>query len=463
MGLGLALGLVLVWLTTAGWGANGTPRLTSLEAAAPEADPTVTDIAANAEQSEAEPAAAGVDLELIFTGDILLHTPIINEGLAHAVPGQNEADFSWLFQYCRDIFQKADLVVGNMEGALTEAPYSGYPGFRVPQDLAQNLADAGFDALLTVNNHALDGGLAGVSSTVESLRAAGLEAVGSRLSAEEPVFTIYECQGVKLGLTAFSYESSRLNGQPTLNGGPIPPDYQPLLDTLPVTTKEAPLYAQGLAECQRRIELMRDAGADLVIFLMHWGDEYQFTPNLWQQNLAQDLAASGVDLIIGSHPHVVQPLVSLPAQNQSGQLFCYYSLGNFVSSQQPDTGNTNGRAEEGALAKVLVKKDVSGCRIVRADYIPLYMQKTYPGWPQENRTYGWALPAPLILEQLAQTEHSSDNKRGPELPSPLSGTSNTGSAWSSLAPSERDVLRARLSEAVDQTVAIMGPPITGQP
>lgn len=502
--LGLALGLALVWLTTAGLGMRGMPSLTSLEKTvlgedpaskenpagekapaagehpasgedttageypAAEEDPGAAGEATrgekvNADQAELDREDQSVELELIFTGDILLHTPIINEGLAHAVPGQSEADFSWLFQYCSELFQAADLVVGNMEGTLTEAPYSGYPGFRVPRDLAKNLADAGFDACLTINNHALDGGLAGVSSTVDCLRAAGLEALGSRLSADEPVFGIFERQGIKLAITAFSYESSQINGQPSLNGSPIPPDYQALMDTLPVAAQDSPLYAQGLAECQRRIGLMQNAGADLIIFLMHWGDEYHFTPNHWQENLAQDLAADGVDLIIGSHPHVVQPLVRLPAQNQSGQMFCYYSLGNFVSSQQADTGNSNGRAEEGAIAKVQVKKDSAGCRIIRAEYIPLFMQKTYPGWPAENRTYGWALPAPQILEQLAHVENATAENRGPELPSPISGQSQRTSVWAGLTAQEREVLRARLNESVEQTTEIMGPPLTDQP
>lgn len=333
------------------------------------------------------------EIELVFAGDLLLHLPILNQALGAGEP----VDFSWLFKHTSEIFQEADLAFANMEGTLTDGPYAGYPTFSAPKVFAENLKDAGFDYLTTVNNHAMDSGIAGVISTVEALRSQGLDCVGTRSKPEDPEFLLVDCQGIKLAFASFSYESPRVNGLRSLNGAPIPFDQERLLDTFSVAPGPLENLEPDAQRLRERVQAMRAAEPDLLIFFMHWGQEYHKQADQWQKYYAQVLADEGVDLVIGGHPHVVQPLVSLPANNASEQMICYYSLGNFVSNQQPDTGYSEGRAEEGALARVVISRTFGKTQIKLADYIPLYMYKTYPGYPTLNCTYGWALPVEAAL------------------------------------------------------------------
>lgn len=347
-----------------------------------------------------EPDLGDAEIELVFTGDLLLHEPILNQ----AIGPDGIADFSWLFKHTQDILKEADLAFGNMEGTLTDGPYSGYPTFSAPKAFAKNLKDAGFDYLTTVNNHAMDAGITGLKSTVEALRAQGLDCVGTRSSLEDPEFLLLDCHGIKLALASFSYETPRVNGLRSLNGAPIPLDQEGLVDTFSVAAGPLENLESEAQRLRDRVQAMREANPDLLIFFMHWGQEYHKQADQWQNYYAKVLADAGVDLVIGSHPHVVQPLVSLPANNAAGQMICYYSLGNFVSSQQPDTGNSEGRAEEGAMARVLVSKSADQTQIKLADYIPLYMYKTYPGYPLANCTYGWALPVDRALQDPKKYE-----------------------------------------------------------
>ncbi len=339
-------------------------------------------------------------IELIFAGDLLIHLPILNQG----INPDGTADFSWLFRYTEDIFHEADLAFANMEGTITGKPYYGYPVFRAPKELAQNIRDAGFDYLTTVNNHAMDAGLEGVFSTLETLQEAGIGTIGTRLSEKEKGYVLVDCKGIKLAFSAFSYETARSGGKRTLNGAAIPPEAEKLIDSFCVEPGLSDIHAADEKSLRDRVAAMRAEKADLVIFFMHWGIEYAREADSWQKHYAQILADAGVDLVIGTHPHVVQPLVTLPANNPSGQMICYYSLGNFVSNQQPETGNSDGRAEEGALARVLIEKTEEGADILLADYIPLYMYKTYPGYPIENKTYGWVLPVEAALQEPEKYE-----------------------------------------------------------
>lgn len=351
-------------------------------------------------QPDSEPEAEDAEIELVFTGDLLLHVPILNQGIAE----DGSADFSWLFKHTQDILQGADLAFGNMEGTLTDGPYFGYPTFSAPKVFAKNLKDAGFDYLTTVNNHAMDSGIAGVKSTVEALRSQGLDCVGTRSHPDDPDFLVLDCQGIKLAISSFSYETPRVNGLRSLNGAPIPLDQENLLDTFSVQPGPLENLETDAQKLRDRVQAMRAENPDLLIFFMHWGQEYHKQADQWQEFYAQVLANEGVDLVIGGHPHVVQPLVSIPANNDAGQMICYYSLGNFISNQQPDTGNSEGRAEEGAMARVLVAKSSGRTQIKLADYIPLYMYKTYPGYPLANCTYGWALPVERALADPAKYE-----------------------------------------------------------
>lgn len=338
------------------------------------------------------------EIELLFAGDVLIHLPILNRALADG----GTPDFSWLFTYTRSLFTKADLAIANMEGTLTDEPYVGYPVFRAPKSLAYNLKDAGLNYMATANNHCMDGQLPGLLSTIEALRGVGLDAIGTRSTAEDPHFLVTDVKGIRLAISCYTYETDRIGeglDTRTFNGNPLPPESDALIDSFCVNPANSRQLDEDAEALKQRVEEMKACSPDLIIFIMHWGDEYLQRPTAMQERYAQLLADLGVDLIIGSHPHVVQPLALIPSSDGKRQCVCYYSLGNFVSNQQPETGNTHGRAEEGAIARVLVtKKGNDAAKISLADYYPVFMYKTYPGFPTANQTYGWALPVNLALE-----------------------------------------------------------------
>lgn len=276
-------------------------------------------------------------VELIFIGDVMAHSP----QLTVAKRG-NDYDFKSCFKYVKPIFEGADCVIANLETTLsTTPPYSGYPRFKSPASLAGALADAGVDIAVTANNHSLDGGKIGVESTLEILRQNGIAAVGT---TEDNVLR-FSAKGINFALMAYTYST---NGIPTPEGVSVHK-----LDTL-----------------QMRRDLEKCADADCRIAFLHWGAEYSRRPNLQQRQVAEFLHRAGCQVVIGSHPHVVQ------RAECSKQQVTVYSLGNFISNQRMRY------SDGGVMAKVVVEKDSDGCQFW-LDIQPVWVRKSgYVVMPQ---------------------------------------------------------------------------------
>ncbi|MCC6463252.1 MAG: CapA family protein [Saprospiraceae bacterium] len=304
-------------------------------------------------------------LHLVFAGDIMGHTPQIKS--AEVAPGKY--DYQACFRYIRPILERADLAVGNLELTLSaKGPYSGYPMFRSPDALASDLKEAGFDILVTANNHSNDGRGAGVTHTVQTLRDLGFLQTGTFLNARDrsafyPLM-VYK-NGFKIALLNYTYGT---NGVPTQA-----PTIVNLIDTVQI--------ARDLAEARAR-------KPHFIIAVMHWGLEYQLEENAEQRQLARFLIREGADLIIGAHPHVVQPIktetVQLPDGSRKSAVVVY-SLGNFISNQQKP--GTDG----GILFEVdlLHRKGVPRAEVGQYGYLPVYryMKKNASG-----KTDYFALP-----------------------------------------------------------------------
>jgi len=258
-------------------------------------------------------------LRLIFAGDIMGHTPQINS--AQLVKNK-EYDYKPCFQYVKPVLQQADLAIGNLELTLPgKPPYTGYPMFRSPDALAAALKDAGFDILVTANNHANDSHATGVTNTIATLRDLDFLQTGTFKNQRDrnafyPLM-VYK-NGFKLALLNYTFST---NGIPT----------------------EAPTIVNMIDTVQIRADLAeaRARKPHFIIVVMHWGVEYQLKENEEQRRLARFLIRNGADLIIGAHPHVVQPIknerVTMPDGSQK-EVLVVYSLGNFISNQkQPNT------------------------------------------------------------------------------------------------------------------------------
>lgn len=242
---------------------------------------------------------------LVFAGDLMQHTP----QLTAARTPEGNFDFNASFDWVRERFRAADAAIVNLETTLSESgPYTGYPCFRSPAALAEALDSLGVDITVLANNHCCDGGSKGIHTTIRELDRHGIEHTGvfldsSDFRARHPLR--FEAVGIRFALLNYTYGT---NGLPVPSGLSVNP-----IDTVRI--------AADLAAVDR-------AGVDCVIACMHWGNEYERRPNKVQRQLAGFLRRHGVDLIVGSHPHVVQPY----EQDSNGIVL--YSLGNFVSNQR---------------------------------------------------------------------------------------------------------------------------------
>jgi len=253
------------------------------------------------------PAPFECTLKLVAVGDIMAHMPLVNSAYD---PLGKQHDFMPLFSPLKTTIESADLAIGNLETTLTTgSDYTGYPRFRAPAALARDLGKTGFDVLVTANNHSLDYGAAGVLDTLAVLKNNGLLAVGTAAANDNAGPVLVERNGIRLAIIAYAT---------ALNGFKLPAGRDYLVR----------LYAPETV--RRDVAAAKKAGADLVVCYIHFGEEYLRYPDANQYRIADDLLAAGVDLLLGSHAHVVQPEQKPVAKGR----YAIYSLGNFVSSQR---------------------------------------------------------------------------------------------------------------------------------
>ncbi len=253
---------------------------------------------------------------LITAGDIMAHLTQVEQAFA-----AGSYDFGPSFSFIAPYLKSADLTVGNFETVLAgpEHGFSGFPTFNTPDALADNLKQAGFDLLSTANNHSLDMGLNGLVRTINCLTDAGLKCFGTYAQPGDRVPLITEVNGINIFFSAYT-EST--------NGIPVPAGHEYAINYIPDFNTIDPII--------KDISTARENGADLVVIYMHWGHEYWFAPTDFHRDLARQLAAAGADLIIGGHPHVMQPMEWITTEQGNGpprQTLVAYSLGNFISNQ----------------------------------------------------------------------------------------------------------------------------------
>ncbi len=251
------------------------------------------------------------EVTLVMTGDNLLHTPLIK----NAEQQDGTLNFDSLYEDTLPYFQEADLSVIVQETVLggKELGYSGYPMFNSPQEVGDSLVKAGFDIILHATNHTLDKGARGVENTLEFWKKyPQVTVLGINNSKEEYNSVRYiEKNGIKFAL---------LNYTDSTNGMPKPSGKEYLINTV-----NEEKIKSDLAQAE--------ANAEFTIVFMHWGTEYTFSETPFQQKLASMMCENGADLIMGSHPHVLEPVKWIESENGNRALV-FYSLGNFVSRQK---------------------------------------------------------------------------------------------------------------------------------
>lgn len=296
---------------------------------------------------------------LLFAGDVMQHKTQI-DAVAKA---DGSYDYEPCFRHVKNEIAAADIAVANLEVPLAGKPYSGYPQFSAPDAIALALKDIGFDVLLTANNHSCDRGMTGATRTITMLDSFDIRHTGMFLDAKErerryPL--VLSVKSVKIAILNYTYGT---------NGIPVhKPFVVNLIDT---------------AVMKKDIEAAKSCKPDLIVACMHWGEEYSLKTSKEQAALTEMFFDAGVNLVIGAHPHVIQPMEKRYEGNGRCTKLAAYSLGNFVSNQP--FLNTDG----GAMLKIRMIKDTLGIRIDRAGYSLLWVYR-----PKENgRTRHYLLPA----------------------------------------------------------------------
>ena len=303
-------------------------------------------------------------------GDLLMHKPVIET----CVDKNGKYDFSSIFRYVKDYVAGYDYAVANFETTLggPNYPYQGNPSFNTPDSFADTLAATGYDMMLTANNHCADTTASGVVRTVEQLRNRNLATVGTQKDSSEQDFLVVEINGIRLGITCYTYATDETDdGRPSLNRNSF------LTKSGIVNYFMENKLDRFYGEVKTQISGMQQQGVDAILFYIHWGVEYETTENETQNKIAQKLCDLGVDVIIGGHPHVVQPMELLQStQDPTHRTVCIYSLGNVVSNQREgiDESFAGGFTEDGAIFNVTFEKYSDGTvAIANVDVLPTWV------------------------------------------------------------------------------------------
>lgn len=270
------------------------------------------------------------EAEIVFAGDAMQH----QRQLDAARTGRDTYSYRGYYDALKPYIESADYAVVNLETPLGGAPYSGYPMFCTPDSYLTELTDAGFDLMLAANNHCLDRRDKGVVRTISQFEKQGVPFVGvyrNTAHRDSILPLIKDINGFKVAFLNYTYGTNGIS-----KTTPIVIDY---IDR---------------AKMASDVKAAREKGAEIVTVCVHWGDEYHLLPNSSQKNLARYLESLGVDLIIGGHPHVIQPMELGVNPSTGKNRFLVYSLGNFVSAMR--TTDTRG----GALARVKLRRDSMG-------------------------------------------------------------------------------------------------------
>ena len=319
-------------------------------------------------------------INLVATGDIMCHTTNFN---AAYDPSTKTYDFTPVFKNVAKYITKADIAIGNLETTFAGADrgYTGYPTFNSPEALGQAIKNIGIDVLSTANNHSLDKRYAGVESTLNTLDELGIAHTGTARSQEEQdTILVKDVNGVKIAFISFTYGT---------NGIPVEAGRE---------------YCVNLYEDEqlllRQLALAKEQNPDIICASMHWGDEYSQKQNEDQQDLANYLFKHGVDIIIGNHAHVVEPMEKKTITMDDGtqkEVFVVYALGNFVS------GQTIEHTKSTAILDMQLRKNGSTGKmsIDSVNYIPVYCYDK--GGARQDRYE-------LIDIRSAMAEYESGNK-----------------------------------------------------
>ena len=314
------------------------------------------------------------EAKLIAVGDIMMHSTQTRSGYDAKSQTYN---FDSFFTPVKNILSQGDWVIGNLETPLAgedAGGYTGYPLFNAPAQLLDAAKKAGFNILTTANNHALDRGEKGVIRTIANLSDRQIASTGTAGSAAEGDRPLISTKNnISLAILAYTYGT---------NGIPIPKGKDYLVSLI-----DEKKIVKDIAKARKK-------GADIIAISLHFGEEYQRQPNTQQKQLVENLLKAGADIILGSHPHVVQPykIFNLPGKNgKTRKAVAIYSMGNFISGQTKDY------TDLGVIFQVNIRKKFpeKTTEITEIKAIPTWVHR----YPLNNQLKYRILPLQQIVTQ----------------------------------------------------------------
>ncbi|MGV8146940.1 MAG: CapA family protein [Alkaliphilus sp.] len=309
-------------------------------------------------------------IKISAVGDVMVHSPQFR---AQFDKDTSTYGFTNNFSFIKPYMSNADLALANLETTFAgkEKGYSGFPFFNSPDELAYALKHAGFDVISTANNHIFDKGKEGILRTMQILKENNLKVIGTRAAADEESFIIIDINGIRIGLTAYAAETPKQGEHRAINSIRMPEEVETIIDTFGFENLE-----EDLSKMEERIQIMKLRGADIIVFFMHWGNEYWREPCKYQKRIAQVLANYGADVIFGSHPHVIQPIEFLSSQIDGSQTVVAYSMGNILSNQRYETLG-NKYTEDGVIVNINFKKNtITGeISLVETGIVPTWVHR----------------------------------------------------------------------------------------
>lgn len=297
------------------------------------------------------------EIQLVAMGDIMFHNPQLK---AAYNPKNGSYRFDEMFSAVSEIVENADLAIANLETVTAgkEKKYTGYPTFNTPETSLDAIKGMGVDVLATANNHCLDRGKQGVERTLDEIQKRGIESTGT-FKENEKTYLIKDVEGIRLGILSYTYGCNGMEGTLTKDQ---------LSKMVNIIDKE---------KIKADLAYLDKEKVDFSVVIIHWGVEYQRTPNEMQKELADEMFDWGADIILGSHPHVIQN--SEVVQKNGENKFIIYSMGNLISNQRQETikNSTGQYTEDGVIVKLVLEKDMNTnlAKIKAVDYQPTWVNR----------------------------------------------------------------------------------------
>ena len=325
------------------------------------------------ETSEVTQIKATSTINIANTGDILIHSPLLKVYLDSKTGKHN---FDGIFSYISPYINKFDYAVANLECSISkpEWGYSGYPQFKIPHSIIDSIQNSGFDMVLTANNHTNDGGAKGVLATIDSLKSKNVDFIGLREDSKSKRYLVKDINGIKVGMINYTYGEIFKDGRCALNGIPMTSETSMLINVFDYS-KLSLFYSQ----IESLISDMRNDGVNVIILYIHWGNEYMLRPNDYQKSIAQKMCDLGVDVIVGGHPHVVQPVGIFKSADGSHIMPCLYSMGNAVSNQRTSLMDMKtGHTEDGLIFTIeITKYNNNTAQVTDIDVLPTWVSMSF--------------------------------------------------------------------------------------